>query len=135
MKNNVLQLSHTLKTFIETSCTNNADCFFRKWFVREICQTVYFGLCESSLHLQRKEAQIKYCLWEINLAFYMKIFKQIVKFTLKNSNLKCWLCFRLFFQPTKKSLRLSCRISGNQSKRSCFLFTKKMGRKNKTQKQ
>ena len=32
MKNNVLQLSHTLKTFIETSCTNNAvgEMFFQK---------------------------------------------------------------------------------------------------------
>ena len=67
------------------------------------CLSVFFAC--SCLFLGKRGPN-KYCLWEVNLVFWIQVFIlmcETVKFILKNNSLKCWWSFCLFLRRANTS--------------------------------
>ena len=99
----VVSMIHTLwKGFFATATFPR---FVRRFFSDRVKKlVVYFGLCESSLHFQRRETkQIVFMGRKLSFP-YIDIQFDVPKgkFILKNNSLESWSCFRLFLWPTQK---------------------------------
>ena len=117
MKSNVFQLSHGIKN-IRRSKLYHWQTHWRKDFLLllllEVCGWFLFGQSKKKRGIvwsvlvffafTEVRRLNEYCLWEVNLVFYMYIKFNVIKcrFIVKNSSLKCRLYFRLFLCRTSK---------------------------------